>query len=128
MEATEIDYADGKGRMRWAVFEWGDGMVGQYFSATWGSRSLRTFQKKDLQTALEQVRADEAELAKVGKVSVQPCKLAASFWCGPLDTFNSPCSASASLVGLGLSSSASIGSRESHDWGTTPGNGRRRAN
>ncbi|MEU2004533.1 hypothetical protein ACH47B_26380 [Rhodococcus sp. NPDC019627] len=94
VEATEINYSNGKGRLRREVFEWGDGMVGQYFAATSGARSLRILHKKDLDAALEQVRADEAGLAESGAASVEPCKLAAPLWGGPIDTLNSSLSAS----------------------------------
>lgn len=86
VEAAEIDYADGSGRMRREVFRWGDRMVGQYFSATWGFRRVRFFQEKDLEAALEQLRVDEAELTKRGQASVQPCKLSAPLWGSRVDT------------------------------------------
>jgi hypothetical protein len=47
LEAAEIDYADGSGRMRREVFGWGDRMIGQYFSTTRGFRNLRILQRKD---------------------------------------------------------------------------------
>jgi predicted RNA methylase len=86
LEAVEIDYTDGSGRMRREVFRFGHRLIGRYFSTTKGYRNLRIFQRKDLETALEQLHADEAELTELGKASVHPCSLSAPLWGGTVDT------------------------------------------
>jgi hypothetical protein len=86
LEAVEIDYTDGSGRMRREVFGFGDRLIGRYFSTTRGYRNLRIFQRKDLETALEQLHADDAELIELGKACVCPCSLSAPLWGGPVDT------------------------------------------
>lgn len=86
LEAVEIDYTDGSGRMRREVFGLGDRLIGRYFSTTRGFRNLRILQRKDLESALEQLHADEAELTELGKASVHPCSLSAPLWGGPVDT------------------------------------------
>lgn len=80
IEASEIDYADGSGRMRREVFRFGNRVFGQYFSATWGFRSLRVLQERHLETALQQLRTDEAELVRSGRARVQPCAIPAHLW------------------------------------------------
>lgn len=89
LEAVEINYTDGSGRMRREIFGFSNRLIGQYFSTTRGYRRLRILQQTDLESALEHVHADEAKLTVLGKASVTPCSLAAPLWDGPLDTVNS---------------------------------------
>lgn len=97
LEAVEIDYTDGSGRMRREVFAFGDHLIGQYFSTTRGFRKLRILESKDLELALEQLHTDEAELTELGKARIRPCSLGAPLWGGPHDTANSFRSSSARL-------------------------------
>ncbi|OBI13390.1 hypothetical protein A5712_05155 [Mycobacterium sp. E2327] len=87
LDAVEIDYTDGSGRMRREVFGFGDRLIGQYFSTTKGYRKLRIFERKDLEAGLEKLHADEAELVELGKASVYPCSLPAPLWGSPIDTY-----------------------------------------
>ena len=86
LEAAEIDYTDGSGRMRREVFGFGDRLIGRYFSTTKGYRNLRIFQRKDLEAGLEKLYADEAELSELGIASVHSCGLPAPLWGSPIDT------------------------------------------
>jgi hypothetical protein len=86
LEAVEIDYTDGSGRMRREVFGFGDRLIGRYYSTTNGYRNLRIFQRNDLETGLEQLHADEAELTELGKARVYPCNLSAPLWGSPVDS------------------------------------------
>jgi hypothetical protein len=85
IEAAEVEYADGSGRLRREVFAWGDHLAGQYVSTTRGFRNLKFFPQKDLRTVLERLHDDDAELRELGKACVYPCRLPAPAWEGPLD-------------------------------------------
>jgi hypothetical protein len=72
-------------------------MAGEYVSATSALRKLRVFQEKDVETALEQNHADEAELTEAGHARVHPCSLLAPPWGGR--STPKPCVARLCLIG-----------------------------
>lgn len=86
IEAAEIDYSDGSGRMRHEVFGWGKYLIGQYVATNQGYRSLKFFPRNDLEAVLEALHEDEAQLEQAGIATVYECKLPAPQWGGPLDT------------------------------------------
>jgi hypothetical protein len=73
--------------MRHEVFGWGKHLIGQYVATTGGYRNLKFFPRSDLESVLEGLRNDEAELDEAGAATVYPCRLPASQWGGPLDTY-----------------------------------------
>lgn len=85
IEAAEVDYTDGSGRLRHEVFGWGDRLIGKYVSTTRGFRHLKFFPKKDLQTVIQHLRDEEAALEELGKARVCECSLPAPLWGSPLD-------------------------------------------
>lgn len=85
IEAAEIDYSDGSGRMRHEVFGWGKYLIGQYVATNQGYRSLKFFPRNDLEAVLEALHEDEAQLEQSGMATVYECNLPAPQWGGPLD-------------------------------------------
>ena len=86
IDAAQVDFQDGSGCMRHEVFGWGKHLIGQYVATTGGYRNLKFFPRSDLESVLEGLRTDEAELEEAGAATVYPCRLPASQWGGPLDT------------------------------------------
>jgi hypothetical protein len=86
IDAAQVDFQDGSGCMRHEVFGWGKHLIGQYVATTGGYRNLKFFPRSDLESVLEGLRNDEAELEEAGAATVYPCRLPASQWGGPLDT------------------------------------------
>ncbi len=86
IEATEIDYADGSGRMRHEVFGWGNYLIGQYVATNRGYRNLKFFPRNDLELVLQGLHEDEAHLEQAGVASVSACNLPAPQWGNSLDT------------------------------------------
>jgi hypothetical protein len=85
IEAAEIDYTDGSGRMRREVFGWGKHLIGQYLATNQGYRNLKFFPRNELDAALETLHADEAHLEDAGRATIHECTLPAPQWGGPLD-------------------------------------------
>lgn len=86
IEASEIDYTDGSGRHRIEVFGWGKHLIGQYEATTTGYRGLRFFPRNDLDSVLESLRNDAAQLEQIGTATVSECNLAATQWGSSRDT------------------------------------------
>ncbi len=86
IEAAEIDYTDGSGRHRLEVFGWGKHLIGQYESTTRGCRRLRFFPRNDLDSALQALHEDAAQLEQAGMATVYECNLPAPQWGSSVDT------------------------------------------
>jgi hypothetical protein len=86
IEAAELDYNDGSGRLRREVFAWGDDLIGHYVSTTRGFRHLKFFPNDDLQTVLQALHDQEAANEEAGMVTGYPCRLPAPLWGGPVDS------------------------------------------
>lgn len=85
IEAAEIDYSDGSGRMRHEVFGWGEHLIGQYVATNRGYRNLKFFPRSDLAAVLGGLHNDEAQLEQAGAATVSECQLPAPQWGSSLD-------------------------------------------
>jgi hypothetical protein len=86
VEAAEINYTDGSGRMRHEVFGWGKYLIGQYVATNQGYRSLKFFPRNDLEAVLQALHEDEAQLEQAGMATVYECNLPAPQWGSSVDT------------------------------------------
>jgi len=85
IEAAEIDYRDGSGRMRREVFGWGKHLVGQYVATNQGYRNLKFFPRGELEAVLDALHVDEAHLDEAGIATIGDCTLPGPQWGGPAD-------------------------------------------
>lgn len=85
IEATELDYTDGSGRLRCEVFAWGENLIGRYTATSRGFRSLKFLPRKELPTLLEGLRTDTGGYEEAGAVTVHPCSMPAPLWGSPAD-------------------------------------------
>jgi hypothetical protein len=80
IEATELDYTDGSGRLRYEVFAPGEHLIGRYTSTSRGFRSLKFVPRQDLASLLRDLRTDTAGYEEVGTATAQPCHMPAPLW------------------------------------------------
>jgi hypothetical protein len=80
VEATELAYTDGSGRLHYEVFAWGEHLIGRYTSTSRGFRSLKFVPRQDLTALLQDLHADTAEHEERGTGTVHPCSMPAPLW------------------------------------------------
>jgi hypothetical protein len=85
IEAAELDYTNGSGRLRHEVFAWGDHLVGRYTSTSRGFRNLKFFPRNHLEIVLQDLHSEAAKHEELGKATVHPCSMPAPLWGGSLD-------------------------------------------
>lgn len=80
IEAAEVDYTDGSGRLRHEVFGLGKHLIGQYVATNQGYRNLKFFPRNDLETAVQALHDDEAALEEAGAAIVSELTIPAPQW------------------------------------------------
>jgi hypothetical protein len=85
INAAEVDYTDGSGRLRHEIFGWDTHLVGQYVATTRGYRSLQFYPRNQLDAVIQAVHDDEAAIEEAGKATIRPVNLAATQWGSPVD-------------------------------------------
>jgi hypothetical protein len=64
IEAAELDYTDGSGRLRYEVFAWGEQLIGRYTSTSRGFRSLKFVPPNDLAAPLAGSARGDSQLRR----------------------------------------------------------------